>query len=500
METEIEVMKKREVWHLSKLPANTIPVGCRWVFTLKHDEGGNIAKFKARLVAQGFKQEKGISYEETFSPVVNFSVVRFFFSLLVVLKKWVHLQCDVTSAYLYAPLKEDIFMSQPKGFEDPGNENLYCKLDRAIYGLCQSGREWYFEIHRVLTDLGFVKLDSCNCVYTFSTNVLLILYVDDMVIFGVSDIVINEILDKIKGHFEIKVLGRTRKLLGVEFDESTGIVEIHQRQYIEEVYKKFEKYKIPISSLPISKGSVYSKVNCPVTENEKSEMSQYPYRNILGCLSYIANKTRPDISYSVNIFSQFQVNPGMVHWCGLLRLLGYVNHTKHYKLKLDCQNLDLITYTDADFAANRDDRTSMGGQLVLLDTAPVDWRTFKEKSVTLSTMESEFVAMTEAAKNLVWFDRILSECSEKGFIEHRKSKPLLRVDNQAAIDFVKSPIENSRSKHIDIKLFFIRELVYYEKFNLVYVRSKANLADIFTKPLTKNDLLRFIENIFDACS
>lgn len=190
-------------------------------------------------------------------------------------------------------------------------------------------------------------------------------------------------------------------------------------------------------------------------------MSQCPYWNILSCLSYIANKTRPDISYLVNIFPKFQINPGMLYWCSRW-LLGYVNHTKHYKLKLDSQNVDLITYTDADFPANSDDLTSKERQLVLLDTAPVDWRTFKEKSIALSIMESESVDMTEAAKNLIWFDHILSECLESW-------KSLLKVDNQAAINFVKSLIENSCSKHIAIKLFLIHVLVYSEKFNLVFV-------------------------------
>lgn len=110
-------------------------------------------------------------------------------------------------------------------------------------------------------------------------------------------------------------------------------------------------------------------------------------------------------------------------------------------------------------------------------------------------MESEFVAMTEAVKNLMWYDKILKECHERNIISNY-TKSLLHVDNQAAIDFVKSPIENYRSKHIDVKLFFIRDLVYQDIFDLKFIRSQLNLADPFTKPLTKNDLMRFIETLF----
>lgn len=494
MNREMDMMTERKVWHLEQLPGNTTPVGCRWVYTVKRDDKGNIAKYKARLVAQGFKQVKGESYDETFSPVVNFSIIRFFFSLLVSLNGWLHIQCDVTSAYLYAPLNETIYMSQPPGFIKEGKDSLYCKLDKALYGLHQSGRVWFYELHKVLLEMGFKKFDSCNCAYILKYEVVLLLYVDDIVVFGRSKSVIDRTLKLLGSKFDLKILGKTRKLLGVEFEEINGLC-LHQEHYIEEVCNRFNKFKFPISSLPISKGSVYSKLSCPTTDTETEEMSKLPYRSVLGCLSFIANRTRPDISYAVNIFSQFQNNPGIIHWNGLLRLLGYVYATKHFRLKLDCNKYQLITFSDADFAANRDDRTSIGGQIVMLDNSPIDWRTFKEKCVSLSTMESEFVAMTEAAKNLLWFDRILKECRSYkligGFL-----KSVLNVDNQAAIDFVRSPIENHRSKHIDVKLFFIRDLVYQNIFELKFVRSKSNLSDIFTKPLTKFDLYKFLEIVF----
>lgn len=491
---ELQTMHERKVWTLTYLPNNVKPIGCRWVYTIKRDETGKIACYKARLVAQGFKQIKGESYDETFSPVVNFSLIRFFFSLLVSKEGWKHIQCDIKCAYLYAPLTETIYMSQPPGFVKKGKENLYCRLYRALYGLRQSGRVWFFEIDNVLTEIGFIKFEWCNCVYTFKSSIILLLYVDDIVLFGRKESEIYAAIKLLNKHFDIKVLGKTKKLLGIEFEENEGL-KIHQQSYIEEVCDRFRSFNFPISSLPISKGVVYSKLNCPQTDQEVKEMSNIPYRNLLGCISFIANRTRPDLSYAVNIFSQFQNNPGMIHWCGLLKLLGYIAYTKNLKLELSCEATRIITYTDADFASNRDDRTSLGGQLLLLDKSPIAWRTFKEKCVSLSTMEAEFVAMTEAAKELLWFDRILDECITKRIINRRKEQSLLYVDNQATIDFVKSPIENYRTKHIDIKLFFIRDLVYKDIFCVKFVRSKNNLADIFTKPLTRAELVKFRECI-----
>ncbi|GBN18764.1 Retrovirus-related Pol polyprotein from transposon TNT 1-94 [Araneus ventricosus] len=333
-------------------------------------------------------------------------------------------ECDIKGAYLYASLDKEVYMTQPPGFVKKGEESKVCRLDRAIYGLHQSVREWFFEMHRVLTGIGFTKIEGCDCAYMFKSDAVLILYVDNFVLFSRTSGVSKMVIDILSTHVDVKILGNTRKLLGVEFEQYKRNVFIHAESYISEAAERYIQYKFPITSLPITKGSVYSKSQCPKSEEESREMSQLPYRNILGCLSFIASRTRPDISYAINIFSQFQSNP---------------------------------VYSDADFASNRDDRTSVGGQLVMLDNSPIEWRTFKQKCVTLSTMESEFVAMTDATRELIWFDRILIECFERNVILEKPVQSTLFVDNMATIDFVKSSIENCRSKHIDVKLFFVRD-------------------------------------------
>lgn len=495
MEEEYDNLNFREVWFLTPLPLNKQVLGSRWVYNVKRDETGKIVRYKARLVAQGYTQIKGESYEETFSPVVNFSVIRLFFSLLVVWLGWQHLQCDVTGAYLYAPLSEEVYMKQPQGFVQLGKENFVCRLKRALYGLHQSGRAWYFELTKILGEIGLNKVNSCNCTYYCGNSVIILIYVDDMVIFGRTKNDIDKIVNKLKQKFDLKVLGKTKRLLGVEFEECNNNFSIHQIPYIEEICKKYEHLNFPITSLPIAKGMQYSKRQCPQTSEESECMNNIPYRNVLGCLSFLASRTRPDISYAVNIFSQFQNNPGMEHWNGLLKLLGYVSKTRNFKLKLECVGSGLIGFSDADFAANRDDRISMGGQFIRIGNAPVTWRTFKEKSVSLSTMEAEFISMVESIKELTWLDNIVNECSKYLKFVHNE-KPILLADNQAAIDFLKSPIENYRTKHIEVRYHHVRELFYKNAFEVKFVRSKSNLSDVFTKPLSQFELRNFIENVF----
>ena len=190
-----------------------------------------------------------------------------------------------------------------------------------------------------------------------------------------------------------------------------------------------------MSSLPIAKGIKYSKDSCPVNDNELSEMSNYLYRNVLGCLSFLANHTRPDISYTVNIFSQYRVIPSLVHWQGLLKLLGYVSYIRHYKLKLNCHDLQLSIFSDADYAANRSDMVSLGGQFSLLGKSSISWHTFKQKSISLSTMESEFIAMTKVAREMVWLGVIFEECVSIHIIKGPLPQYILYSDNQAVFNF-----------------------------------------------------------------
>ncbi|GBM24403.1 Retrovirus-related Pol polyprotein from transposon TNT 1-94 [Araneus ventricosus] len=192
-------------------------------------------------------------------------------------------------------------------------------------------------------------------------------------------------------------------------------------------------------------------------------MSNLPYGNLLGCLAFIAGRTRPDIMYAVNLLSQFQSNPGIKHCQSLLKLLGYLQSTRNFKLDLSkVNNLNLKCYSDSDFVANRDDRVSIGGYSLFLDETPISWRMFKQRRESLSTMEAEYITLMEAAKELIWIKNALNnDC-----LNLKLKECLLYCDNQVAISFSNSPFENLRPKHIDIKYHFLRSLVCNKVFEL----------------------------------
>ncbi|GBM30738.1 Retrovirus-related Pol polyprotein from transposon TNT 1-94, partial [Araneus ventricosus] len=304
-------------------------------------------------------------------------------------------------------------MCQPQGFVNENKPDHVCLLKKAIYGLKQSGREWFQEMNTTLDRLKFRKLKWVNCVYFYQNNVVLLLYVDDIILIGKSNDYVNKVIELLKCHFDLRILGKTQKLLGVEFQELDGNLFMHQNDYINKICELYKEFNFPVSSLPIAKGTVLSKLQYPSTSVEITEMKNYPYRSLLGSLSYIASRTRPDISYAVNILSQFQENPGIIHWNILLKLLGYLSTTRGLQLNLSrVSDLNVECYSDADFAANRDDRVSIGGFIILLDEVPISWRTSKQKCISLSTMEAEYVSLTDASKELLWIQRILEECKK----------------------------------------------------------------------------------------
>ncbi|GBN09630.1 Retrovirus-related Pol polyprotein from transposon TNT 1-94 [Araneus ventricosus] len=157
---------------------------------------------------------------------------------------------------------------------------------------------------------------------------------DDIILIGRSSDYIDKVIELLKCHFDLRILGKTRKLLGVEFQEFDGNLFMHQNDYINKICKLYEEFNFPVSSLPIAKGTVLSKLQCSNTSVEITEMKKYLYRNFLGTLSYIASRIRPDISYAANSLSQFQENPGIVHWNILLKLLGYLSATRDLQLNV----------------------------------------------------------------------------------------------------------------------------------------------------------------------
>ncbi|GBN55383.1 Retrovirus-related Pol polyprotein from transposon RE1, partial [Araneus ventricosus] len=347
MSEEIKLMQNRKVWDLVEPKSNMKVLGCRWVYNIKHDEKNNVKKYKSRLLEQGFKQRLGVDFTDVFAPLVNFDIIKFLFVLLVCILGWNHCQIDVKGAYLYGNLDIPIYMQQPEGFAVKGCEHYVCRLQKSIYGIHQSGRQWNLELSEILYGLGFHQNELCNGLYTKS-NCILLVYVDDIVVFSKSQSDLENSILNIKIKLEITELGPVRYLLGVNFERIGDSVYLHQNTYI-------NKLKTRLKNLPRRRITLPLKVGCilpdRVKENEIIEtelMRQIPYKTLIGCLSFIANRSRPDIAFAVNTMSQFCNGYTYHHWTIVVDILNYVFNTMYYKINhSDTHNTRLTTYSDS---------------------------------------------------------------------------------------------------------------------------------------------------------
>ena len=242
MEKEMKSLSVNKVWDLVSLPKGKKVIGSKWVFKTKRNVDGNVERYKARLVAQGFSQKYGQDYDETFSPVVRFESLRMIIALSVQHSLKLH-QMDVTTAFLNGELNDEVYMKQPEGYVVKGKENLVCKLKKSIYGLKQSPRCWNSVLDQFLKKIGFVQATSDPCLYIASEGELFLIavYVDDIVLAGSSDVRMKEVQQALQQKFQVKDLGELHYFLGVKFvqNQKNRTVWIGQQAYAEDILKKF---------------------------------------------------------------------------------------------------------------------------------------------------------------------------------------------------------------------------------------------------------------------
>ena len=204
------------------------------------------------------------------------------------------------------------------------------------------------------------------------------------------------------------------------------------------------------------------------------------YRELIGSLQYLSLATRPDITYAVNKLSQFLVNPGRAHLNAAMRVLRYLKGTKHHSLHLGGGVPVIAGFSDSDWGGNPDDRKSTSAYVFRLGQGAISWKSTKQKSVALSTVESEYMAMCQAAKEAVWLSGLLEDLG----IDLR-GPLVIYGDNQGVLALTQNPDTHPRSKHIDIQYHYTRELIQAGRIAVNYIPTKLMIADALTKPLAR---------------
>ncbi|EPZ36003.1 Reverse transcriptase, RNA-dependent DNA polymerase domain-containing protein [Rozella allomycis CSF55] len=396
VQNELSSIHENQTWSIQEAPPNRKIVKCRWVFRIKRHSDGSVARYKARLVAKGYSQVPGQDFSETYAPVAKYKSLRTMLSIAASRDYEIE-QMDVVTAFLIPSLKEEVYMEIPSGVAHDNKSGMVCKLNKALYGLRQSPRVWYEELHTFLISIGLTPTIADPCLYT-GLNCYLSIYVDDIIIAAPKDIA-SDIKKKISSRFQSTDLGPIQHCLGLKVQRN----RIERRLYLsqsrlaEHLLKETKMENSRFVKTPLDPNVILKRENATI----KAQINDIPYRSIIGTLHHLAMCTRPDLANAVGILSRFQEGPSTVHLTALKHVLQYLNATKHYGLKLGGSSLTLSGYADADWAGDLDSRRSTSGYCFFLGDACINWCSKLQASVALSSCEAEYVSLSLATQEAI---------------------------------------------------------------------------------------------------
>lgn len=492
IESELEALRENETWEIVPYPANETVIDSKWVFRYKDVNGS--ASEKARLVARGYQQcDESM---DMYAPVARMLTLRILFSLCV--QDNLHInQLDVKCAFLNGELKEPVFMKIPDGLNVSKDfvKNNVCKLKRSLYGLRQAPKCWYEKLHSHLTYIGFSRSQSDPCLY-FSSDIYLLIHVDDLILVSKTESELKSLKIKLMEKFQMRDLTPVKsnglennkvklKFLGLNVIIKDDILLINQLDLIEKVLFRFNMVNCNTSRIPVQ-----PKLCLVKGSNEEVECN-VPYRELVGCLMYIMLGSRPDLCFAISFFSQYQNNYTFEHWKNLKNILRYLKHTKHHCLKYERAKTDNIVsaYVDADFANDVNDRRSITGFGIKVLNNFVFWKTRKQSVVSLSSSESEYIALSDCTKECIFITKLLSEILNKNVLPI-----VIYEDNQSCIKMAMT-LETKRTKHIDVRHHYVRDCVSKNEVVINYIPTGEQIADIFTKALNITKFEYFREKL-----
>ncbi|GJV22409.1 retrovirus-related pol polyprotein from transposon TNT 1-94 [Tanacetum coccineum] len=474
MQDEIHEFDRLEVWELVPRPVYVMVIALKWIYKVKLDEYGDVLKNKARLVAKGYRQEEGIDFEESFAPVARIEAIRIFIANAAT-KNMIIYQMDVKTAFLNGDLQEEVFVSQPEGFEDQDNPTHVYRLKKALYGLKQAPRAWYDTLSKFLMANNFFKgaVDPTLFTRKSGKHILLVqIYVDDIIFASTDHNACNIFSKEMSSKFQMSMMGQMSFFLGLQVSQSPGGIFINQAKYALETLKK---YGMDLSD----------PVDTPMVDRLKLDedllgilVDQTRFRGMVGSLMYLT-ASRPDLVFVVCMCARYQAKPTKKHLEAIKRVFRYLKGTinmglwypkdnamssrpgtcirclhgvamisgstaykKHFEaikrvfrylkgtinmgLWYPKDNaMSLTAYADADHAGCQDSRRSTSGSAQFLGDRLVSWSSKKQRSTTISTTEAEYIAMSGCCAQILW---MRSQLKDYGFDFNKI--PLEQVENR----------------------------------------------------------------------
>ncbi|GJT79134.1 retrovirus-related pol polyprotein from transposon TNT 1-94 [Tanacetum coccineum] len=444
MQEELNQFVANDVWDLVPLPMSLSIIGTKWLFRNKSDENGIVSRNKARLVAQGYNQQEGIDYDETYALVA--------------------------SSFLNGFINKEVYVAQPSGFIDVQKPNYVYKLKKDLYGLKQAPKAWYDRLKAFLIKHEYSMGMVDNTLFTKKSKSHLIIvqiYVDDIIFGSTSQNLCDDFSKIMHDEFEMSMMGELNFFLGLQIKQMEDGIFFNQSKYIKEMLKKFSLEDSKPTKTPMSTEIKITK------DDEADSVDSSKYRGMIGSLLYLT-ASRPDIMFNVCLCARFQENPKTTHLEAVKRIFRYIRGTSHLGLWYPKgTGVETVVYVDSDHAGDYVDRKSTSGictfigcyfdHLGSLETLPY-------YSHDRSELRSPREGMSTSTMDETSSHRLR-------YTPRRRSD---FCDNKGVIDLSKNPVQHSRTKHIEFVTTFLRVTSKMGLFSIREVASDDNIADIFT--------------------
>jgi hypothetical protein len=501
---ELTSHQKNNTWTIVERNNDMNVIGSKWVFKIKRDVNGKPVRHKARLVAKGYNQQHGVDYDETFSPVIKAQTLRILIALSLHTDNIIE-QLDVKTAFLNAYVNERIYVEPPDGMNI--NNKLYVlMLIRALYGIKQAPRQWHEEIDRFLKSIGYTACRKDTCLYfkltSSGTMIIIGLFVDDIIVSCPRSDYNEWLNDKreLMRKYEMSDLGEIHHILGMKVQRTGDSIKITQDVYVDDKLKEYGFENTRAVSTPEEVQTNHPhKASTDDASNMLSAQDVHTYRSMVGSLMYASCSTRPDITHATNMVARGMSNPSYTDMIRARKVFKYLSSSRHYGLLYRPPHpyqggvVVLHGYCDADYGGDLIDRKSTTGYCTYLNDNLITWASKKQQTVALSSCESEYMAITEVAKEIMWMRHLLHELDIQV-----ETPTTIYVDNQSAIRISENDSAHSRTKHIDIKHHYINDLINQGEVKLEWISTDNQLADIFTKTLQPSTFISLRDRLIHS--
>lgn len=494
MQEEVDTLKRKRCWDLmrkSDMPASSRAIPGRWIFKKKLNPDNSI-RYKARWVIRGNLLDTSAFEGTTYAPVVDPTTSRILLAISAQ-KDWHIIQADAVLAFLNAKLQgHTVYMHQPFGFAEGEPGTLVCLLRQSLYGLTPSARLWYDDLKAYLESIGFKASPHDPALFVHAKKKLYITtHVDDFMIVSENTQDATQALEDLKSRFEIKEVPKFKRYLGMNIRTTSTGIELSQEDYIDELVNSFGLYDAYPTKSPLDPGTI-------IDDAPDSTINIREFQRGTGSLQYLATKTRPDISRAACFLAEFNAAPTAKCWAALMHVIKYLKGTRTLGIKYQRDPTatanfgPLEAYSDSDWGGpHTKARRSVGGYVFKLAGAPIAWQAKRQTCVATSSNEAEYIAASESSREAYWIREILKDL--RLFNESPAPSISMYMDNKGAIDLTTSDMQTKRSKHIDIRYHYTRDMIDQGIIQIKQIPTAEMVADGCTKPLGSEAHAHFVQ-------